>query len=734
MTRLLRHRRKKGFQLNYSPLKSHPLPLHLYFVLSRQVIACHVITQGRPEALRWREASLAPFHSSAAHRRAKMWLWSLAVLGCSLAFPAAAWRSGSYWLDDAIGLAREFDGIGAVSGGGATSRLLVNYLEPYRSQILDYLFKPNFGAALHILKVEIGGDAQSTDGTEPSHMHYEDDENYFRGYEWWLMKEAKKRNPNIKLIGLPWAFPGWIGRGKNWPYDYPDVTAYYIVSWIIGAKRFHGLDIDYIGIWNERSFNSKYIKVLRKTMDRVGIQNVGIIAADGEWDIANEMLVDPYLNDVIEIVGAHYPGTETVLGALLTHKKLWSSEDYSTFNSEVGAGCWARILNQNFVNGNMTATIAWNLVASYYEDLPFGRCGLMTAQEPWSGHYTVNSPIWITAHTTQFTQPGWHYLQVDGHLEAGGSYVALTDGQGNLTIIIETMTHGHSECIRPPLSPFSVSPQKATFHLKGSFSKLKELQMWYSKLEFTSPNSTLFQFLGPKKVYEGVLTLNLGLDEVYTLTTLRTGQKKPFPDPPPSQPFPSVYKDNFDIRNPPFSEAPYFTDQTGVFEYYVNTSDPGEHVFTLRQVVTQRPVTWVADAENAISVIGSYKWVNLTITCDIYIESNNGGAFVAGRVNKGGIYIRGAKGVFFWVFPDGTYRVTGDLLGKDVLMKGLSGVRAKTWHTLTLILTGSSASGMLNGYPLWENVTTSDPGNGWAAIGTHTFEFIQFDNFHIQAS
>lgn len=39
------------------------------------------------------------------------------------------------------------------------------------------------------------------DGTEPSHMHYENDENYLRGYEWWLMKEAKKRNPFIKLIG-----------------------------------------------------------------------------------------------------------------------------------------------------------------------------------------------------------------------------------------------------------------------------------------------------------------------------------------------------------------------------------------------------------------------------------------------------------------------------------------------------------------------------------------------------
>ncbi|XP_044292291.1 galactocerebrosidase isoform X2 [Varanus komodoensis] len=643
-----------------------------------------------------------------AHQPARMWLWGLMLLAWQVppaAVTAAAPKSGSYWLDDTVGLAREFDGVGAVSGGGATSRLLVNYPEPYRSQILDYLFKPNVGSALQILKVEIGGDAQSTDGTEPSHMHYEDDENYFRGYEWWLMKEAKKRNPHIKLIGLPWAFPGWVGKGENWPYDHPDVTVYYIVSWILGAKKFHDLDIDYIGIWNERSFNSKYIKLLRYTLDKQELQRVRIIASDNLWQpISFFMMLDPELREAVDVIGAHYPGTRTVCSALLTQKKLWASEDYSTFNNEVGAGCWARILNQNFVNGNMTATIAWNLVASYYQELPFGRSGLMTAQEPWSGHYTVNAPIWITAHTTQFTQPGWHYLKVDGHLEAGGSYVALTDGQGNLTIIIETMTHDHSKCIRPPLLPYFVSPQKASFYLKGSF------------------------------VSEGVLTLNLGLDEVYTLTTLTTGHKNIFPDPPPSQPFPSNYKDDFNIRNPPFSEAPNFADQTGVFEYFVNTSAPEEHTFTLRQVVTQRPITWVADAENTISVIGSYKWVNLTITCDVYIESEKGGAFVAGRVNKGGTYVRSAEGVFFWVFPDGTYQVTRDLFGENILMKGLSGVRPKVWHTLTLILTGSNASGMLNGYPLWENVTVQDPGNGWAAIGTHSFELTQFDNFQVQAS
>ena len=35
----------------------------------------------------------------------------------------------------------KFEGIGAVSAG-ASSRLLIDYPEPYRSDILDFLFKP----------------------------------------------------------------------------------------------------------------------------------------------------------------------------------------------------------------------------------------------------------------------------------------------------------------------------------------------------------------------------------------------------------------------------------------------------------------------------------------------------------------------------------------------------------------------------------------------------------------
>src|SRR5258706_13790044 len=133
-------------------------------------------------------------------------------LHCSSATPCVHGQMKTVIIDGSS-QGRIFDGIGALSAG-ASSRLLIDYQEPYRSRILDYLFKPGYGAALQHLKVEIGGDVNSTDGTEPTHMRTRTDQNYTRGYEWWLMQQARVRNPSLQLDCRALGAPGWIGNGN----------------------------------------------------------------------------------------------------------------------------------------------------------------------------------------------------------------------------------------------------------------------------------------------------------------------------------------------------------------------------------------------------------------------------------------------------------------------------------------------------------------------------------------
>jgi hypothetical protein len=63
-------------------------------------------------------------------------------------------------------------------------------------------------------------DGEEFDQPEPAY--------YQRGYEFWLMKEAKKRNPDIYLDILQWGAPGWIGNGDFFSQDNADFIIRFI--------------------------------------------------------------------------------------------------------------------------------------------------------------------------------------------------------------------------------------------------------------------------------------------------------------------------------------------------------------------------------------------------------------------------------------------------------------------------------------------------------------------------
>lgn len=310
---------------------------------------------------------------------------------------------------------RTFDGIGATSA--STSRLLIDYPEPQRSEILDYLFKPNFGASLQQLKIEIGSDGNSTEISEPTHMRSATEENYRRGFEWWLMTEAKKRNPDIRITALAWNWPAWVKTANS------QATADYLAKFVEGAKREHGVDIDYVGIWNETKMDYAFIKTLKATFITHRLKTK-IVADDliSNWAIVDAMEQDPPLRDAVDVIGTHYPRylgnaygkTAPSKAQMLSAKwgkPLWSTEEGPWDNhwGAVGQQAYplAPSLIRNYTLGRMTSSNIWNLVSSYYDMLEIPNAGLLEANWPWSGHYELTSPLWVVAHVTQFAKPGW---------------------------------------------------------------------------------------------------------------------------------------------------------------------------------------------------------------------------------------------------------------------------------------------------------------------------------------
>jgi len=196
---------------------------------------------------------------------------------------------------------RTFQGLGAVSGGGNTSRLLRDYPATQRRQLLDYLFQPRYGAGLQLLKVEIGADTDSTEGAEPGIERRPGQVDCAADPDWALMRAARARNPGITLVALEWGAPGWL-HGGFWPRDNID----YLLTWL-GCARAQGLAIDYLGGWNERGYRPGWYTALGAAVAKA-YPRTRIIAADSfDWGIATDLRRDPAFSRAVAVVGMHHP-------------------------------------------------------------------------------------------------------------------------------------------------------------------------------------------------------------------------------------------------------------------------------------------------------------------------------------------------------------------------------------------------------------------------------------------
>lgn len=586
---------------------------------------------------------------------------------------------------------RAFEGWGTVF---SYAKLLYDYPEKERNEILDLLFLPGYGASLQILKMPIGFDGNSDHSCWQANKRSAGDAgNYRRGYGGWLFQEAVKRNPNIKLAALHWGYPAWATDDE--------LKARFIYEYVKGIKEAYGYTIEYIGgNQNESKITPEVTKMLRKKLDAGGFRNVKVVAADEGarvkvYSVIDALRKDKEYADAVDIIGVHYkirPADSGILdGAYPFGKRIWSTEEGGgSFASPLFAYTTVDQFMKLFLDVKVTAAMRWLATASHYENMAWSGNGIIKANEPWSGHYRVGGIVWGTAHITQFIHPGWRMVELaDNHIRLPGD----TTEVGRIAVYKDNQSGHYSMLIR---TADALPDEGITLKFTVKNLSQKEVYVWQS--DFTEDESEWFVDSETLTPENGAFELRIKPNRIYSLTTTR-GQRKADTQVPPAKPFPFPYKENFEEYGN--EELPrYFVNISSSFEL---ASDGGNKV--LKQVVGNAPVQWHFGSKpvsQPMTIVGDLNWTDYTVSVKVKMEKE-GKTLLSGRFDgeKNNSKHFDAEG--YWLETDDAGRWR--LIRKDKKIEDLivldsgcaDGLGLNRWFTLSLAFKGTEIKAFIDG-------------------------------------
>ncbi len=471
------------------------------------------------------------------------------------------------------------------------------------------------------------------------------------------------------------------------------------------------MNINYTGVRNETANNPAWIKLLRATLNTNGLQSVKIVAGDewqGTWNIVSSILTDSILSNAVYAVGGHYPTNSPAAGLTPGQpisQPLWASEDGPGFGGWWNAPNLANRYNRNYILWRLTKTEIWCPITSYYDVLPAAGAGLMLANTPWSGNYTVQPGIWATAHTTQFAQPGWIYLEggASALLPQGGSVVSLKSTNNyDWSIVAETSD--------------ATASQTATFHITNGLST-GPVYVW------STTSNQQFIKTATLTPINGTFTFSLQPGTIYTLTTT-TGQTKGAVAPPVAVSIPMPYKEDFESYA--VGTVPrYFSPQAGTFEVANRNDGQGQ---CLAQVLPQKGIEWTGEF-SPYSLMGDSTWTDYDVSTDVWLNTNEW-VYIWGRVSSVPAW-SSATPTGYWLAVNnnpGTWELRN---ASGVIVSGSVPFAAGVWHNLRLAMQGSWLQAWVDGTQV-VNISDTSCSSGLAGVGCGWQCFPQFDNFTVR--
>lgn len=603
---------------------------------------------------------------------------------------------------------RIFEGIGGVFSNGMT-KLLEDYPAEQREDILRFLFEENFGASLQHVKVEIGSDVNTSSGTVPSHMRSKMDFDINRGSELWIAALAKKINPKITTEALRWGTPSWIKNDE-------DKYLYYL-NFIKGADEEFGLHFDYLGCdQNEGSFDRDWVvKTLKPGLMNDGYGQMKLVAAESDsgWQIADDLLYDKELDDIVDVLNCHYTDESTET-AINTGRPLWAGEHLASVRHDFVKGTLGAAYHMlsMYPLGKMTMYEMHPALEANYPSTPFNYKGILVASWPWSGHYEVTSGLWATAHFTQFIKPGWKYLDSASYAgnekkgEEKCGYIALTAPDGHDWSLIFV------NCCN--------EEKQYEVEVTGEL-RSEEIHVWmtdsqecFIKKEDIHPSSNQF-------------TITIQPYSICSLTTTK-GQKKGTSqyEIPAEKRMMLPWKDDFSIYQ--IGAQPVLTsDQGGAFEI-----DMVRGKKVLKQKITEhmKPIDWVyRTTPLPYTLLGSELWTDYQVEVEVLLNGKESFGYVGGRCVYNGKFTDFPSGYLFILHGDGTWKIQRE---NDILQTGsYPNLDLESYHKIVIVFKNECISAYLDGVLLVE-IQDSFLSAGQAVIGCSYHETC-FENLCISS-
>lgn len=622
-----------------------------------------------------------------------------------------------------------FKGFGTVTANNS-SRLLLDYKEENPDEywnIMNYLFKENYGAGLTHIKVELGSDVNSSSGTEPASMRSEDEEaDVTRGAGWVFAADAKKINPNITVDALRWSEPKWVTEAFNEGNEAGYSARYkWYKDTVDAVYETYGLKLDYISVdQNERDgkeIDTEWIKffVERFKVDTEATydySSIKFVSSDevGSRKIAEHMLADQELCDAIDVIGIHYTTYSDANMKKLNEmgKEIWYSEGASpttqakygvTVNNSglTGPNSALDIANRfinSYYNGSMVMYEYQPAVAAYYEGAKYYPKQLISAYDPWSGYYETDVGIWMTAHFMQFADTGWQYIDSACYGD-GDEATAITNTTNNYLTLKDPATDDYSMIVTND----SDTERAYRIVIDNLDTKANDLYVWESRgpddgEEYDDNWFNNIGTLTPVKQSDGSYYVEMVV-EAYSIVTLTTttGQSKgeanekalardllalPYYDDFEY----SDYDENYLARR---GNAPrYTTDQGGAFEV-----EEGSDNNTLKQIIAEdiKPNDWrYRYTPNPYTMLGDNRWSNYTASIDILLDTESNGSG-DNYVALGGRHITTTysdnwadSGYSIKLYEDGTWELMH--IEKIVDTGSIENFDSTVWHNLKLKL------------------------------------------------